>query len=245
MAGYRMGVFLVCALLGHAAALSADEAPVPKHLQLGRLLLAELAPENNSYEHKDWVRWKGDFGVSRYEAHTDCSGLINGLLERAQSPVLKRLKGEAKRGRPRAENYYDLIARQDGFTRIASLTEVLPGDIIAVKYLPGHRPTLDPSTGHVMLVDAKPLPRKKATKPIVEGTKQWEVTVIDSSQGPHGKGDTRQREDGSKRDGTGRGVLRLYADEQDRLLGYSFSTVAASKFYDSSSRPVVIGRPIP
>jgi hypothetical protein len=218
----------------------ADDIPVPKHLDLGRTLVAALSPENTGYQHKGRVVWKGDFLASQYKAHTDCSGLITSLLERAESPSFIRLKMVARDARPRVEDYYSLISRQDSFKRINVLTEVLPGDIIAVKYPPGEK-----DTGHVMLVDARPALRKKDTKPVVEGTKQWEVTIIDSSKSPHGKSDTRQNEDGSKRSGVGRGIFRLYSNEHDEPVGHSWSIASSSVFQDSTTRPIVIGRPIP
>jgi len=218
----------------------ADGIPVPKHLDLGRTLVAALSPENTSYQHKGWVVWKGDLLASQYKAHTDCSGLISSLLERAESPSFIRLKMVARHGRPRVEDYHSLIFRQDGFKRINVLTEVLPGDIITVKYPPGGE-----DTGHMMLVDEKPVLRKKDTKPMVEGTNQWEVTIIDSSKSPHGKSDTRQNEDGSKRGGVGRGIFRLYSNEHDEPVGYSWSTASSSDFHASTTRPIVIGRPVP
>lgn len=236
----RIHLLLVFALFfTNAVMASADDIPVPKHLDLGRSLVAALSPENTSYRHQGWVVWKGDFLASQYKAHTDCSGLINSLLERAESPSFIRLKMVARHGRPRVDDYYSLISHQDGFKRINALTEVLPGDIIAVKYPPGEE-----DTGHIMLVDTKPVLRKKDTKPMVEGTKQWEVTIIDSSKSPHGKSDTRQNEDGSKRDGVGRGIVRLYSNEHDEPVGYSWSTASSSHVHVSTTRPIVIGRPI-
>jgi hypothetical protein len=234
-------VVLMLLLGGRAAA--AEDPAAPKHLVLARTLLAELTPKDTSYRHSGWIKWKGDFLALRYEAHTDCSGLINGLLERAGSPSLKHLRSAAFRV-PQAKDYYDLISREDGFRRIDSVAEVLPGDIVAVKYLPGHAPSSwDAGTGHVMLVDARPLPRKKDTRPLVDGTRQWEVTIIDSSKSPHGRDDTRQMEDGSRRDGVGRGIFRLYSDEQGKPVGYSWSIAGSSNFYDASARPLAIGRP--
>jgi hypothetical protein len=217
----------------------ADDVPVPKHLELGRTLVANVSSENTSYKHSGLVHWKGDFLVSQYQAHVDCSGLINSLLERAESPTIGNLKRVARRGRPRAEDYYTFIFEQTGFKRIDSLTEVLPGDIIAVKYFERRD-----NTGHVMLVDAKPVLRKKNTKPIIDGTKQWEVIIIDSTEGNHGKGDTRVKPDGSKYDGVGRGTIRLYTNEQDQVVAYTASIAASSKIREAPKAPIAIGRPI-
>jgi hypothetical protein len=227
-----------------AAVALADDVSLPKHLELARTLVSSLAPGDTSYRHKGWVSWKGDFLVSHNEAHTDCSGLITSLLERAESPSTNRLLSASFGLPPKARDYYDLIYRQDGFKRIDFLSEVKPGDIIAVKYLPGHFPPVDPGSGHVMLVDTRPILRETDTRPIVAGTRQWEVAIIDSSKSPHGKTDTRYQEDGSKRDGVGRGIVRLYSGEKDRLVGFSRSTAGSSNYYDNSTRPIVVGRPI-
>ncbi|SRR5216684_2141781 len=221
-----------------AVTASADDIPVPKHLELGRTLVANVSSETTSYKHDGLVRWKGDFLVSHYQAHTDCSGLINSLLERAESPTIDGLTRVTRRGRPRAEDYYTFISDQNGFKRIDALTEVLPGDIIAIKYFERHD-----STGHVMLVDAKPVLRTKDTKPIVEGTRQWEVLIIDSTEIAHGKGDTRVKPDGTKYDGVGRGTIRLYTNEHDQVVGYSPST-SSPRLRESAKAPIAIGRPI-
>ena len=243
MIRYSVCFVLVFVLLINGRAV-AEETPTLKHLALGRILLTDLSPQDTSYAHKEWVRWKGDFLTSRNEAHTDCSGLMNSLLERAESPSIDSLKRVAIRGRPQAKDYYDLISGGEGFKRIDSVSEVLPGDIIAVKYLPGHVTLGSENTGHLMLVDARPVSRKSDTRPVVDGTKQWEVTVIDSSKSPHGKNDTRYGKDGSKRDGVGRGVFRLYSNAQGKPVGFSWSIEDSSNFYDASKRPMVVGRPI-
>jgi len=238
----------VLVYLGFAATLAvaglvpAEDSLAPRHLELARTLLSNVSSGDTSYTHRGRIKWEGDPLVLRYEAHTDCSGLINDILNRAQSPSIDRLN--AMGTHPKAKDYYNLISRQDGFTRIDSLSEVLPGDIIAVKYLPGHAPPNDIGTGHVMLVDESPVPRDADTQPLVAGTRQWEVTVIDSSKSPHGKHDSRQKGEGSKRNGLGRGIVRLYANEHKQLMGYSWSTARFSSFYDASTRPVIIGRPI-
>ena len=131
-----------------------------------------------------------------------------------------------------------MISRQKGFTRIDKLADVLPGDIIAMK-----SPPRDPGgTGHVMLVDARPAQRETDTAPLIEGTRQWEVEVIDSSKSPHGRSDTRHNEDGGKRTGLGRGTFRLYADSSGTLVGYAWSVERASKFFGPRDKPIAIDR---
>jgi hypothetical protein len=220
----------------------ADEL-VPKHLELGRSLLSQLSPETTSYRHNGWVRWKGDLFTSDYEAHTDCVGLINSLLERANCSMNRHLKLASSRGNPpNVEDYFYLISEQDGFKRIDTIADILPGDIIAVKSNVGSSVKSSFYDGHVMLVDAIPILRGQDTKPIIKGTRQWEVLIIDSAPGGHGKTDTRYREVEADRGGVGRGVLRLYSGENGIVIGYSWSTGAKSVYYDNTSRPLAIGR---
>lgn len=224
-------------LLFPSVGFTSNEFAVPKHLLLGRTLVATLSSDDTSYKYHGWFRWNDGSAVTRYEAHTDCSGLMNELLERAENRSIDRLRATASRRRPRAKDYYALISRQDGFKRIDALTDVLPGDIIAVKYPPGMT-----DTGHVMLIDTLPIAGRTNTEPFIEGTKQWEVTVIDASKSPHGRVDTRYAKDGTKHNGVGRGTIRLYLDADGKLAGYTWSTARVSKFYDVGTRPIAIGR---
>lgn len=53
-----------------------------------------------------------------------------------------------------------------------------------------------------------------AVPPYVDGTVQWSVPVIDSSESGHGTTDTRHKRgaDGRNHDGLGRGVFRLVGE---------------------------------
>jgi hypothetical protein len=73
---------------------------------------------------------------------------------------------------------------------------------------------------------------------------QWEVSIIDSSHSGHGPTDTRHAKgkDGKDHDGLGEGELRLYADSQGHITGFSWSTASASKFIQPSEEHAVVGR---
>jgi len=216
---------------------------VPNHLELGRTLVSSLSPENTSYRYKGWVRWKGDPFTSYSEARTDCSGLISSLFERAScSMVPHQHLTSARSNHPKAEDYFNFISKQEGFKRIDFIADILPGDIIAIKYNIVNLGRWSSDSGHVMMVDAVPDPLTKDTTPIIKSTKQWEVAVIDSTKSPHGKADTRYSKDGSKRNGVGRGIFRLYSSEDGKVIGYSWSTLRSSVYYDNSTRPLAIGR---
>ena len=94
--------------------------------------------------------------------------------------------------------------------------------------------------GHVMLIAGKP--RKMApAEPMVDGTEQWEVPIIDSSKSGHGPADTRNR-GGEKHDGVGEGVLRVYTNRSGKLAGYTWSPARGSHFSDPKEHPLAIGR---
>ena len=231
---------LTVLILCQAPLARAQPADVPPILEQGRRLLSALTPENTGYRHRGWVRWPDAATGTDAQAFTDCSGLINGLLERTGHPLIERLRQAAQRQNPLARDYYRQIIAENGFARILTLHEVRVGDILAVSYPPGPG-----TTGHTMLVDAPPARRASATPPLIDGTVQWEIGVIDAAASPHGVLDNRFGEDGKKRNGVGRGVLRLYADEEGRPLGYSWSTLAGSRYQDAETNAVAIGRPLP
>jgi hypothetical protein len=171
-----------------------------------------------------------------------------------------------------ATHYHDAIAANHGFERIATLQDVRPGDILAVKFPPEtkslseNRRGLSPfaqsseQKGTVPLsaggsrigskggdtghvMIVSGMPRERtATAPIESKTVQWEVPVIDESKHCHGTTDTRHRPDHISADGLGRGVIRVYTDKQGHVAGYSWSIEKISKFEVQSDRNMVIGR---
>jgi hypothetical protein len=227
-----MALLLVAPLAGWAV-----QADSPKHLDEANKMLQSLRPDQTSYCHKDTkVIWPSDSGKAPSECHTDCSGFMDALIRHTypkfDADAFKKWFGKA---RPLADSYYDTIVAKKGFAQISKIGDVQPGDIIAVKYPPG-----SDNTGHVMLVSG--MPRQHAgSAPLVAGTIQWEVPIIDSSMSGHGKADTRRKADGTSRTGLGAGVLRLYS-KMGTVVGYSWSVLAASEYHDGKTRPLVIGR---
>ena len=227
----------IVALLEGAAASVAAAQGLPKHLQAAIDQVQHLSLENTSYNHGEGrVQWEG----TRL-SQTDCSGFLDALLIRSYGDSRDDFKRWFGSHRPTAARYHDAIVAQKGFVAIHDIRAVRPGDILAVKYL--HRKD---NTGHVMLaVDA---PRPMATKkPVVEGTQQWQVTVIDSSESGHGPTDTRHAKgkNGKDHDGLGMGVLRVYADVQGRIAGFTWSPLQVSKFHAPDDEPLVVGRLVP
>ena len=89
-----------------------------------------------------------------------------------------------------------------------------------------------------MIADSTPILRKP-TPPLIPGTLQWEMSVIDSSENGHGLQDTRFI-DGSIKPGIGRGVFRIYTDGDGKMVGYTSSTSPISKYYNEEARPLYV-----
>src|SRR5262249_28582727 len=125
-----------------------------------------------------------------------------------------------------------------GFVEIKELSQVRPGDLLAVKYL-----KRKDNTGHIMLVADAPR-RMQPRKPIVDGTAQWEVPVIDSSETGHGNTDTRHHKGpgGKDHQGLGEGVLRVYTNRQEQVVGFTWSALEKSEFKGPGDEHLVIGR---
>jgi hypothetical protein len=235
-----VGVFSSCglSLLVLVGAAMAQRNVQKTPLDWARVLVSELQPSDTSYQHhQDFVKWKGVNGAAGYESRTDCSGLLNALLERAYGLTPDDFESLLGKRRPLAVEYFEAILQQKNFHQIKSERDVRPGDVIAIRYPPG----TNENTGHILLVAGLPVPHK-ASKPEVEGTEQWEVSVIDSSESGHGKTDTRHKPDGKFGQGVGQGILRLYTRPGGEIVGYTWSTFVISDYYDQTTRQLVIGR---
>jgi hypothetical protein len=148
------------------------------------------------------------------------------------------LKAWLGKSRPTANLYHDAIEAKKGFTRVEKVSAIQPGDFLAVKYI-----TRKGNTGHIMLVAGKPK-RMDAKKPIEADTDQWEIRIIDSSESGHGTTDTRHKKgaDGKDHKGLGEGVLRLYANADGTVAGWTWSTLTISPFLKPADEHLVVGR---
>lgn len=213
---------------------------VPQHLSELRLLQKGVLPEDNSYVHRPAdVRWKEAHGSSKYVCRTDCSGLLNALIAHSYGVKKREFRHWLGALRPKAADYAFAIKEGKGFVRISSIEKILPGDVIAMRYQVNPK-TKTQNTGHVLIADSVAFLRQ-ATPPIIPGTRQWEIDVIDSSKTGHGTQDTRFAYD-RIHPGVGKGVLRLYTDEGGELVGYTASTSPISLYYSQEARELYIGR---
>ena len=94
-----------------------------------------VRPEDTSYSHKNSaVTWKGIDGAGAFACHTDCSGFINALLRRAYGFTDNSFRVWLATRRPLAKAYYEAVVAHNRFVRIPRVTDVEPGDVIAVRY---------------------------------------------------------------------------------------------------------------
>ncbi len=223
---------LVLSVLGGVALAAPDSSAL---LLAVRGLQISAKNEDTSYRHTDQVvEWTEDGHGTR--VHADCSGLVNAVLKRVCEIDGPKLAMWLGRVRPLARDYHDTIVAERGFTRVKSVTSIRPMDLIAIKFEAGAK-----DTGHVMFADSGAF-KREASAPIVEGTTQWEVQVIDSAASPHGVRDTRYKEGGPSRAGVGRGSVRLYADDDGTIVGYTWSTGRGSVYRSIKDRPLAVGR---
>jgi len=243
MKGYTssfVGLALSLAAVAAIGQSPATTAPPPKHLLQAEQLVDNLkGAQENVYgggkRHIDW-------NASNYAARTVCSSFITLLLEHTYGWPTSAFKVMMGTGNPQAEDYHDAIVSRRGFKRIVHVTAIRPGDILAVKYTGFHVTSRDvEDTGHVMLVAEAPT-FINDEKPIISGTRQYTVTIIDSSASGHGPTDTRHEPGGHFTGGIGRGTIRLYAGDDDKIAGYTWSNTPKSEYFTAPERDIVAGR---
>jgi len=229
-----------CVMLGSSTVLAAASTN-GDHLSAARDIVSRIDLSHTSYEHgQGTVDWSGT-----PSSYTDCSGFVDHLLMHAYGYTPDDFKRWFGSHRPSAKRYYEAIEEQTGFRHLDRVSDLRPGDFIAVKYL-----KRTDETGHIMLVDQAPQrapANESRAKSGEHPGEAWLVQVIDSSESGHGPTDTRHKRgaNGKAHDGLGRGVLRIYTDTQGRVIGFSWSAMSVSEFRGADSEPVALGRLVP
>jgi hypothetical protein len=156
---------------------------------------------------------------------------------------------------PSTSNYYSQIVAGNHFSKVSNIGDIRPGDLIVLNYT-------DTSSGHLAMVDEYPTALASAINPVVSGTTQYSVRVIDSTSSAHGCATGTSTADarwvpttpaspcsgGSTDGGAGRGTLRLYAvspglANAGTLNGYAWSLTPGTTYYPQGGvRPHVVGR---
>src|SRR5262245_49038984 len=184
--------FAVCGWLA-IAPIHAGE-PAPKRVDDALALLRSLSAKDNAYV------FGGNVVVfdKSPECKTDCSGLLNALLKHADGFDAERMRRVLGSTRPTAKRYFDAIADRKDFDQVENIRS---GDILAIAYVKNYTGR---ATGHVMLAAGR-AQHMEPRGPLISGTTQWEVPVIDSAINGHGPDDTRRPgTDGKKSTGIGK-----------------------------------------
>ncbi len=211
---------------------------IPAHLFWAEDVVDNIAPADNAYGTSPaYLTWAGVNGATAYTNRTQCSPFVTRVLKQAYNWTDQNFSTWFNSSSPTSARYHDVIVAGTFFVAVTDVTNIQEGDILAVKYLDGSTS----GTGHMMIAASTATPRT-ATAPLVAGTTQYAIEVIDSSNSGHGPTDTRLQEDGTWKDGVGRGILRLYADATGAIVGYSWSTYSGSVFYEPATRSLVVGR---
>jgi hypothetical protein len=212
-------------------------ADPPDHLVWAEDLVFNVTPALNEYgSSPSYINWAGVNGATQYENRSLCTTFTTLVLRQAYGWTTTYFSQWMGTTSPNAARYHDTIVEEDGFVRLYAATDIQAGDIIAVRYPEGGS-----VSGHVATARGPAVPRT-ATSPIVSGTDQHELPIVDSSSTGHGPTDTRLMPDGTWDAGAGAGVMRLYTDAQGIIVGYTWSTLSVSIYYDLSERHLVVGR---
>lgn len=181
----------------------------------------------------DWV------GSPRTAIST-CASFMTMLLKHSYGLTDAQFTTRLGNLSPSPPQYYQGIVNQSGFTRITSVSQLVAGDVVGIRYPTGSSPT-----GHVMMVTSvgalqlrsKSTQTFLATEPTIYGF--YDVTVLDSSSTYHGSTDTRYTKPG----GVGRGgKYRVFVDSKLRVLGYTWSTSGNDYKRESSGFNQAFGR---
>jgi hypothetical protein len=157
-----------------------------------------------------------------------------------------------RRTRPAAEDFVYSIETEKGFERIRDVRAIRPGDLLAHAMLQAADKEQTGTTGHIFLIDSYPR-AIEPRNPVVSGTTQYEVSVIDSNEEYVGADDTRLADPANKIKGLGRGTIRIYADANGELVGWARTFRNVKRFFsydprfpsDTKARKAAIGRPLP
>jgi hypothetical protein len=228
------------ALVGASLWLTLSAVPAsasPAHVLWAEEIALNVTPENNEYgSNPTFLTWPGVQNVTIYTNRTKCASFVTHVLKQAYGWNNTDVHTRFDSSTPDAATYHDAIQAGKYFLEIQHVKDIQVGDIIAIKYPPN-----PDATGHVMIASNTPVQRR-VTKPVVAGTTQYAIEVIDSSQSGHGPTDTRLMRNDTWDEGAGIGILRLYADNTGAIVGYTWSTYNNSDYYDQTTRHLTVGR---
>jgi hypothetical protein len=227
-------LFSVAPSLAADSAASGAVAAVPPHLSDAQSFVDSLVHARlNVYSSRNETL---DFDLQHPAARCVCSGFIALLLKHSyglRDDGIEYLFG-AKH--PEASDVYRAIVTGDHFDHFDGIDRVAPGDILAVQFVGPHS-----DTGHVMLVETKPV-RAASAAPEIADTVQYRVGIIDATGSGHGPNDSRHVAGDLYSGGVGRGTIRLYVNSDGRIVGYAWSESPRAKYCTAPEKILVVGR---
>lgn len=232
--------FFLCALTASLllVALPRTASAQAFHLLWAEDLVENIEPALNTYgSDPSYVTWAGVGGAAVYANRSVSATFVTIILKQTYGLTDADFLAWFGSRSPNATRYHDVIAAKDGFHVVDNAFAIRAGDILAIRYSDSTS-----VSGHVAIARGRAIQREPSA-PLVTGTLQFEIPVVDSSSSGHGPTDTRRLPGGEWQPGAGFGVMRLYTDPGGAIVGYSWSTYATSTYYrQSASRHLVIGR---
>lgn len=211
---------------------------MPPHLAEAELLLTQLRPEDTNYQHSPSLVSFANTRHRNAECRTDCSGFVAAVLKHTYRLSDGQVRETMGNVRPLSQHFHAAVEAGPGFMQAKHIQDVRAGDIVAIR-----NPSDNRNAGHVMIV-AAPVRRHEPSAPVVAGSQQWDLDVIDCTDNAHSN-DTRSVPGGQARTGAGRGTFRVYTDGQGTVIGHTWSDSPRSVFREQAERHLVIGRFIP
>jgi hypothetical protein len=214
-------------------------------------LVGSLEPAQNDYASEPTVvTWAGVGDAQESANRSKCASFVTAVFTQAYDRDVESWIGCTS---PLAATWHDQIAMRNDFDVIDNVRDIEPGDVIAIRYDDvgcasvrcGTMQGCD-SSGHMAIVRTAPV-RHAASAPLIVGTREYELDIVDSTSDVHGPTDSRagMELDGSDDAGAGVGTMRLYANASGEIVGHTWSTATQSEYRDVASRPLVIGRYAP
>lgn len=196
----------------------------------GAALLAEVDRELSrmkvsSYSHRTHV----DEDAATFEY--DCSGLLVYALSRSVPDALRTVRATATR-RPRSAELVAFLedipagSFHGRWERVDRVRDLAPGDVVVWLKPADSRST---NTGHTMIVHGFP-------SADLDHPGAFIVPIADSTEGPHGPGDSRAGAHGT---GLGQGEIVLVTDGSGAPVGYRWSSTRKSRL---KATTIALGR---
>ncbi|MBP2329112.1 hypothetical protein JOF56_009497 [Kibdelosporangium banguiense] len=254
----RMDAEGLCASAGDGSRRGATGQRVP-HQRAAEELIDHLNaigwPQERKYnryrqgQEETIVRWGQPGRPDTYKNVSQCASFVTETLKHTYShwATLSFFHTHFGNYSPFARDYHDAIANKKPiphFRRVTKVTDLRPGDLIAIKY-----PESQDFTGHVMLV--RRVTGREQTGPALDDATAYVVEIIDTTKAAHG----RVGQSGAYRDtritasteetGAGYGHMVFYANNKERTFaGYRWS-VTSHQIVPVDKHPIVAARITP